>query len=180
MAALLRLFLDLWLLRRGPQDVPYSLPLTRTLVLGMLGAHALLLMLLEPPHPLLPQLLYALLWMLGVPWLLLKLRGHESRYLQTLAAKCGVGLLYLAVFAPAILITREIDPSASAENPPTTLQMLAVWGVIGLTVWHLIVSGHIWRHALGLPGFFGTMIAVALFVSNVLLARMLFPPLSTP
>jgi hypothetical protein len=173
MRAFLRLFLDIWMLRRGPQDVPYSMQLARGLVLLLLGLQWILLILLEVEEQQLLQLVYSLIWMLGAPWLLLRLRDRQTRYVQTLTAKCGVGLLYLVLFAPMLMIARSID-TTTPDVSPEPLQIIAVWGVLGLTVWHLIVSGHIWRHALGVPMFLGTMISIALFTSNVLLSRMLF------
>ncbi len=173
MRVFLRLFLDIWLLRRGPQDVPYSIPLARSLVLLVLGLQWILLILLEVESQPLLHLVYSLIWILGAPWLLLRLCDRQSRYIQTLSARCGVSLLYLVVFAPMLLIARGID-TTTPEVSPEPLQIIAVWAVLGLTVWHLIVSGHIWRHALGVPMFLGTVISIALFTSNVFLSRMLF------
>jgi len=174
MRELVRLFLDIWLLRRGPQDVPHSHQLAQLLVAGVLGLQLVLLILMEVDHHLLGQLIYGLVWTLGAPWLLLALRNRQSRYVQTLSARCGVGMIYLILFAPAWMIALGVDTS-DPEVKPEPIQMLALWVGLGLTVWHLIVSGHIWRHALGVPMFLGTMISIALFTSNVLLNRLLFP-----
>ena len=177
MRGLLESLIAICLLRRGPQDLPYSPALARQLVVVLLALQAVFLLLLDEQERLPGQMVYGLAWILLPAWILLRLRGLQARYVQTLSAKCGVGLLYLLVLMPLALALRTVDTSAP-DVRPEPWQILAFWGVVGVTVWHLMVSAHIWRHALSLPRFLGTVIAIGLFVANVMLGRLLFGPAS--
>lgn len=173
MRGLLDTLVAICLLRSGPQDLPYSPRLARQLVLVLLVAQAVFLLLLDEQERFLGQMIYGLAWILLPAWLLLQLRGLQTRYVQTLTAKCGVGLLYLVVLVPLALALRTVD-TTTPDVRPEPWQVLAFWGFVGVTVWHLAVSAHIWRHALSLPRFLGTVIAIGLFVANVMLGRLLF------
>jgi hypothetical protein len=172
MNAVWSLLLGLCLLRRGPQDLPYSPALTRKLVLLGFAIDVLYVSLLDVEQPW-PRLLFALAMSLGVPWLLLQLRGRTARYAQTLGAIAGTGALFTVAFLPVALWTRQFA-AAGAGVEPSGEQMLAGWIVLLLLGWRLAVNGHILRHALDLPRWAGALIAIAWFLIEFNLDRSLF------
>jgi len=172
MSALLSILIGLCLLRRGPQDLPYSPALTRNLVLVAFAIDLLYVSLLDVEQPL-PRLLFALAMSLGVPWLLLQLRGRTARYAQTVGAIAGTGALFTLLFLPVALWTRQFAALGPGVEPSGE-QMLAGWIVLLLLGWRLAVNGHVLRHALDLPRWAGALIAIAWFLVEFSLDRRLF------
>jgi hypothetical protein len=172
-SALARQLIALCLLRRAPQDLPYSPALTRHLVLLGFAIDVVYVSLLEVEQPW-PRLLFALAMSLGVPWLLLQLRGHGARYAQTLAALAGSGALFTLAFLPVALWTRQFAALGGSGVEPGVEQMAAGWVVLLLLGWRLAVNGHILRHALDLPRWAGALLAIAWFLVEFSLDRRLF------
>ena len=174
MSRLVALLLGVCLLRRGPQDLPYSPRLTRGLLLLLVGVHFFALRLFEGDPNQLARSLGSLALLLGLPWLLLGLRGRRSRYAQTLAAFLGTGLLFTLAFLPLRLALGDPAPDAAGAPPglPGALLRIAAFAVVG---WKIAINGHIWRHALDWPASYGLPFAFALFVLELLLLHSLFP-----
>lgn len=172
MSALWSLLIGLCLLRRAPQDMPYSPALTRNLVLLGFAVDLVYVSLLDVAQPL-PRLLFALAMSLGMPWLLLQMRGRSARYAQTLGALAGTSALFTVMFLPVALWTRQFAELAGSAEPGVE-QMAAGWVVLLLLGWRLAVSGHILRHALDLPRWSGAVIAISWFLLEFSLDRRLF------
>lgn len=172
--------LNLWsrwllvcLLRLGPQEIDYSPRLTRAMVaLAVLGdlVHAYVIGLEQA----LPRVLVSLLFLLGVPWLLLTIWQRQQRYAQSLAALAGTGVLFALIFIPVAALAQAVGPVTSPETM-TPAQIALGWLVVGLSAWRLIVVAHIFRHALDLRLFPASLLAIAWFVSEVLFNTWLFP-----
>lgn len=175
MNALLRKLIDICLLRAGPQDLPWSLPLTRALVVASLALDLLYVTLLGSERAVFGRLLLSLALLLGVPWLLLGLRGRRERYVQTLAALCGTGMVFTVVFLPLALLMSGMPPP-SMETPPEPGQLLLGWLTLAMLAWKLSINAHIYRHALDLRLGLAMLVAVGLFVLELGLDRLLFGP----
>lgn len=172
MTPLLGQLVDLCLLRRGPQDLPYSLSLTRALVVAGVGLDLLYATLLDLPHPL-PRIVLSLALLLLAPWLLLQVRQRGERYAQTLAAIAGTSLLFTAAFLPLAIFAVDLPP-VLPDTEPTPGQMLFGWLTLFLLGWKLVINGHIYRHALDWPRFPGLLLAFGLFLFELGLDRLLF------
>lgn len=174
MNPLLKQLVEICLLRRGPQDLPYSIPLTRGLVAVGVGLDLIYAALLDLPQPL-PRILLSLALLLALPWLLLNLRQRRERYVQTLAALAGTSLLFTVVFLPLALFAAGLPPIVP-DVAPTPGQLLFGWLTLGLVGWKLAVNGHILRQALDWPYLSALLLAFALFLLEIGLDRMLFGP----
>lgn len=142
LATLARLYVDIALWRRGPQDLPavgILLPLT-------IGAYVLISVALGEALPALragwiPQVLadtgFIALWY----WLLLALARRRERYLQTAAALFG---LQSALAAPSIVSAWLLQRFAH------DMTWLAVGYACAITVliWTVAATGHVLRAAL--------------------------------
>ena len=172
MSTLLRLLWDLCRLRIGPQDLPYSVGLARALVLSSLSVDLLYAALLGAGEALLPRLLLSTLVLLGAPWLLLAWRSRQPRYVQTLSALAGSGLLFkLAMLPLALAILGQPVPSTPEQLAPA--QVLVGWLTLALLSWRLVVTGHVLRHALDLRLGLGVLLALSVFALELLLAQWL-------
>jgi hypothetical protein len=174
-ASLLRLLLDLCLLRRGPQDLPYSIALTRGLVLLGVGVDLLLARWVEAGDAGFARIALSLVLLLALPWFVLGLRGHRARYAQTLAAFAGTGVIFTLAFLPVAIRAAGL-PAPDLDVEPTREQLAIGWITLVLVGWKLAINGNIWRHALDWPRAGGVLLAVGLFVFEIGLMRMLFVP----
>lgn len=173
MTRLLALFVELCLLRRGPQDLPYSPRLTRGLLWLAVGADLLALQLFGDDPNALARSVFSLALLLGLPWLLLHWRGQPARYAQTLAAFLGSGLLFTVAMLPLLLAVEALPPPVPDATPGSHVALrVALFVLLG---WKLAINGHVWRHALDWPRAAGLPFAIALFIAEVALVRRFFP-----
>ena len=176
MSRLLALLVGICLLRRGPQDLPYSLRLTQGLLLLAIGVDLLAMRLIGDDPNALGRGVLTLGLLLLLPWILLGLRQRRARYVQTLAAFLGSGLLFTLVFLPLALYNGALPPLAEGAKPAPG-QLLAVGLMFVLVGWKLAINGHIWCQALDWPRALGLPFALLLFFSELALVRAWFPAL---
>ena len=102
MSAFFKLFLDIVLWRRGPQDLPASRFLVWMTAVAYVGVSAIQMAVTgETGLAWFVFLVMDPLLLTGCVWLMLKLYGHPERFLQTAAAVLGTGaLLALVLYLP--------------------------------------------------------------------------------
>ena len=108
------------------------------------------------------------LLMLGFSWPLLYFSGKPARFPQTLCALLGTDSLITFCALPTV---------ASLVAEPSGLAYSAM---LILMVWHWLVCGHIFRHALDKPLFFGLGLSVLYILVSSQVMALLFPIVSTP
>ena len=175
MTRLLRLLLQLCLFRLAPQDLPYSPRLAQGLVLLGVGINLVFVRLLDARADAPFRIALSLALLLGLPWLLLSLRQRRPRYVQTLTAFAGSGLLFLLVLLPLVQPIADLPPP-SPDVVPSATQVIVSLLSLALLVWKLALNAHIWRHALDWPRGGAVLLSIGLFVLELALVRALFPP----
>ncbi|HEY8011520.1 MAG TPA: hypothetical protein VIE67_11050 [Rudaea sp.] len=160
---------DILLLRRGPQDLPYS---TQTLaaVVALCVVMQIGVALFAHEVSLGGVLGGALLWLcftLLTLNLLLSMRGLRSRFVQTATALLSCALVFTAISAPIALLAG--DPPATPEQM-TPLQLLLGAVSLPLLIWKVVVDAHVFRHSLNLPFAGGMLIAVLWIIAALLLS----------
>ncbi len=168
MQQLLSAFLDIIMLRRGPQDLPASQFLMVSALLCY-TASGLALFLTQIPSlgGALAELSVVLALEAGFFVALLALQGKLSRAVQTLTALWGTGTLLTLVGLPLHMWIVAIPEGA----PPATLPNL---GVLLLLILSLVVAGHILREALELPLPAGILLVMSEFILSVFVTAQLF------
>jgi hypothetical protein len=144
MRALFHLFLDICLLRQGPQQVPASQLLLRLMLLtyGLSGLLVSLVSLLD--HDLFISLLLTLVdiaLLAGLTYTVLSLRGYGQRFVQTLTALLGTGTLLQLLVLPVLL---WLDQEVVRDGTPELPRLL--W--FGVFAWSIAIMAHILHHAL--------------------------------
>ena len=166
MYALIKLFWDICLFRRGPQDTP---PLPILLVLLVLLNLTYAFFLYRIPNAqgfvfeggrivrflfihtvVIFTLVYVILW----------INRFRVRYLQTLIAMYGVDLIISLPQLPLTMFASRITDQVS-------LAMLVFIGFMFTIGWNLAVHTHIFRHALSCSVFRGGAYAILLFFSGM-------------
>lgn len=142
MRALLDLFLDICLFRKGPQDVPMSWTLLKFALLTY-GFSSLLV--LAVGLALSPALLLTLVDMgllAGLTYGVLSFTHHTPRFVQTLTALLGTGTLIQLIALPIAVWTVQ----GMAQNRSAGLPDFLYLGLLG---WSIAILAHILHHALG-------------------------------
>jgi hypothetical protein len=179
MLALLKVFVDIALWRKGPQHLPASGLL---LVLTALAYFAMSLALGSaqqmlaadikdrPVDPVFARTVLEMLIVLGWMWLLLALFKRSDRFWQSATALMGTGIVISPVVIVAQLALWRIGPS----NPvawPVWLTLLAAG------VWYLLVVAHIVRSTLEIRLFPAIALTMLYAVSEYfILVRLLGNP----
>lgn len=167
MFALVRFFVQLAMLRRGPQDLPASPALLALLAaLNVLVGSANGVDLFGGVRAALGANLLDLLLTMLMLFALLQVKGHVARWQQTASAFFGLGalagLIMLFVRAPA-------EALGAME--------LAMLADMVLAVWLHVALGSILRHALGIPLLAGVAIMLSYTIIAFNVIARVFPPL---
>ncbi len=170
MQQFLKVFLDIVLWRRGPQDLPNSgllvvltlmaYELTNLLQIALIKVSAAELLLYLVIDPLL---------LMGGLWLVMKLFGRSERWAQTTSAVLGCSaLLGLAISVPMVLLVG----AGLAADPPAWLRFLA----LGLVIAFILVVGRIIQQATESNLLTGSAIATTYIVVLQVLAGVMRSP----
>ncbi len=160
---LIKLFLDICLFRKGPQDTPASTMLLK----WTLGAYFLVgfvLLGLETRWvEAVLQILLEGVMLLGFVWVSLKAAGKMNRFVQTTIAMLGTDALISSFAVPLIAVAMAYPQTAII-----TLLLLM------LMLWHLGVVAHILRHALSQTLAIGLGLAIVYVVFTYQIMILLF------
>ncbi len=180
MRQLLRTFMQITLLRRGPQDLPGAPVVLLLTLLAFLAVHLFLNYLLPgvegagnpanadlPPYPVRVLLDALLNWV----WfgLLLRFAGHPERTLQTTTAFLGVR----TVLAPLLFLVSWAAPRPGQDSlwaAPALLFGLSVW------IWRIAACSQIVKAALEWSGALSVALVLLQEAATELATRALIDP----
>jgi hypothetical protein len=166
MLALFQFFFDLAILRRGPQDLPASSALLVLLAaLGVLIGGVNGAALFGGLGAALGANLLDLVLSMVTLFILLQLRGHAPRWLQTASAFLGLGALAGLV----MLAVRPFAELMGATEFSTLADLI-------LAIWLHVALGSVLRHALGVPLLAGVVIVLAYTLTAFSIITRTFPP----
>lgn len=167
MNALIRLFVQVCLFRRGPEDMPYASPL----VVGLLAIWLLVQLLngllqtgLSAAQMLGVQMLSMTL-MLGATALALAFKGLPGRWLQTALALIGVDIALSLASVPLLLFSLE-----AGQRLPFVDGLYLL-----LVAWQLAVQSFIFHRALVVSPLLGLAFAFGLLVLTFMLLGVWMP-----
>ncbi len=170
MFEILRLFYDIALFRKNPQDVPFSKALTQITLIGYALVSFLMFFMSSSWTKALLQVATDILILIIFTRVTLFITGKSARYQQTFCALIGTDM-FISLCA--------IPPTASMMMPNGSIADLGVLVMIGLLLWHWAVLGHVFRHALSESFSFGFGIGFLYLFSAYLVMGLLFPEVST-
>ena len=101
-------------------------------------------------------------------YVLLKVRGFESRYVQSFGAMCGTA-------AVIYLITLPITPYIINSAVESQSGALAVVLVLLINIWALMVSVHILKHTLGVAFAQALSISLLMMLVTIIIIESLVP-----
>jgi hypothetical protein len=170
MRDLIRLFWQIALLRRGPQDLPASALLLVLTVIGYLCVNIVIGSVLPPVtrwrEGLLVDSLFMLVWYAA----LLRLLGRPERILQTTTAVFGFQAVMTPLLIPSDWLMRHFSGADSTWQVPVT----CVW--LLLLVWLIAANSYIVRAALEWSAASSVALVILQTLASGLLQLALFPP----
>jgi hypothetical protein len=181
MLALLVVVRDILLLRRGPQDLPYSPPLLIAALLASFGISVLAsASAARPGEEPAASVAVMLLLYLGFVYLLLNATQREARFVQTALAWLLVDVVFTALMLPLLTLLGPVlaqAPAATDAAGPPALSgaqsaAFLLWLALGL--WRLFVVAHLLRQALEIRLFFAFLINLAMVMGALVVVLALF------
>ena len=171
MSALIHLFLDICLFRKGPQDLPSS-PALLKLSLAFYGISGILILLIEftqlNAFYALFLILFDIALLVGLLYGALHVLGYTARFSQTLAALAGVvALLQIITIPLAVWAKQEV----ARNNNPGLPSLISLF----LLGWAIAVMAHILQHAFSTSRNVGLLYAVAYFAISLMMSNWLLP-----
>jgi predicted MFS family arabinose efflux permease len=162
MREVIRLFVQIALLRRGPQDLPASGFLLVLTVIGYMVVVVVISSLLPPASgwsmPLLVYVLFTLAWYVGM----LRLLGRPERTVQTVTAVFGLQ----AVVSPPMIVSQWLMRRFGQDSD---WQLPIAVSVLVLGIWLIAALSHVVKAALG----WSTAASVALVILQLAAAQLL-------
>lgn len=169
---------DIVLLRRGPQDLPYSpsLLIAATVAVILLSHLFGTLLLAEPRAELLHTAIGVGLG-LGVLYLVLLGKQRQERFVQAALAGMLAEVLSLSLLLPLAAAAGPMQLPATKPEDISGVQLLAMLLMAAIGLWKFVVEAHVLRHALEIRLMLALPLAFALrFAAAVLLIAMLGKP----
>lgn len=167
MYELVQLFFQIAIFQKGPQDVPASSLVLKLLLIPYVVVNYLILSMNGMFGTALLQIAADFLMMLMFCWPLLYFAGKSSRFQQTFVALIGTDII-VSLFALPAIATLSIQPNE-----------MAYLGMLALLLWHWLISGHIFRHALDRSLFFGLGLALLYIMLSSQVMAVLFPEITS-
>jgi hypothetical protein len=172
MTELVKLFTQIALLRRGPQDLPASMLLLVLTMAAYLVVNLLLIAVLPPanaaelrtsPAQLLVDTAFTLLWYV----VLLRLAGRPERTLQTCTAVFGLQ----TVLAPLLGFESWLSPRLAQD---TTWMIPVNLFAIVVVVWLIAANSHVVKAALEWSSSASVVLVILQILAGLVLQRELF------
>lgn len=165
MYELIKVFFDITLLKKGPQDVPGVPILLVLLIVVNLAVNLLLQLLSSDWWGAIQQVMVELVLLLVFTRLLLAFFAKSVRFQQTASALLGTDCL-LTIFAFPAIASLTLQGS-----------LIAFIIIVLMILWHWVVTGHIFKQAISQSYVFALGIAFLYFLLNYLARAWLFPEL---
>jgi hypothetical protein len=172
MTEIIRVFVQIALLKRGPQDLPVSRTLLVLTVCAYAGLTALVNALLAPagtslsPLPLAAEVAFTLVWYAA----LLALLGRRERFLQTASAIFGVQTLLMQPLLLSVWLMKRYGQDATWQLP------IAVAG-LAVVIWMVAANTHVVKAALEFSSAASVGLVILQIACGQLLLFTLFLPL---
>jgi hypothetical protein len=160
-------FLDLCLLKAGPADMPSSIWLLKALVVLFAIIEFFSLQIVYPWWDSMMTSLMRVCVLMVFVYGILYLNSRRTRFIQTVIAVLGAGIILNIVSIPITLAAQAVH---EMHNQLTSIILLLV---MVLMFWVLMVHAHIFQQALDVKSGRAAVAAVVYVLLNMLISRFL-------
>ena len=168
MKVLILRFIDICLLRAGPQDLPASSVLLMLTLIAYCSAGLLLSLVNTGLANAILLVVVDVLLLAGLAYLILWIRLLTVRFMQALTALAGSGAILEFSIWPVVYWQQL---STATDGPGLLIASLLLW--IWL-FWNIAVVGHILRHTLSTTFFNGALLSLLYMFISISVIRTLF------
>lgn len=158
--------INMLLLKTAPQDLPYSMALL-VRVIFLYFVTGIVVAGRDDPSLAFAQIMLNISIILSFGYVVLSLLNLMPRFVQTITALIGTGVVF-NILAWPILAYDDME-QASAFS----VQVLSLF-ILMLISWEILVSAHIFRHALGTKMTQAVILSMALFFVTLSLSQLIF------
>jgi hypothetical protein len=169
MREVVRLYVQIALLRRGPQDLPVSRLLLILTACAYVALNALVSSLLPPSTSWAPQVAVEVVFTLAWYAALLQLAGKRERFLQTATAVFGFQSVLSPPQIASVWLMRRFGQDTTWQLP------IGVAG-LALLIWLIAANSHVVKAALDWSSASSVALVILQIVAGQLLLFALFPP----
>ena len=155
-------YLDLCLFRIGPADMPVSGGLLQLTLLAYFGIGIAISHIDNTWMPSVISSLADTLFMVIAIRLMLNFKQLQARFQQTLTALAGAGAVLGLISLPIMRWFYHMDEALRASS-------FAMLLVIVLTFWSLMITAHIFRHALDIKSNTAAMLTIIYTVLSLII-----------
>ena len=166
--SVLRNLLALLFLKSAPQDLPYSLRLTMQLAVFYVFSGIVVLQSTLNPDDVYFGIILGFLVQLIFSYTVLAALNHSARFLQTLSALLGAGMLFNILSWPVFSVLAD---ETSQDSIKATMSLLFLL----LISWEVLVKAHIFKHALEMKMFGALALSFSLLFISLTLSQLLLP-----
>ncbi|MDT8452437.1 MAG: hypothetical protein RQ936_06810 [Gammaproteobacteria bacterium] len=164
--------LQLLLLKAVPQDLPCSSRLLLRIIFLYVGSGIVVMGSVAEPALALGRVVLSLAVISVFSYVLLSALNMKARYLQTVTALIGTGIIFNLMAWP-VLSFGDIEQASAVA-----VQLLSL-AVIALISWEVLVTAHIFRNALDTKMTQAVLLSMALFLVTLTLSQLVFPETSS-
>lgn len=156
------------LLKAAPEDLPYSLGLMNRIIFLYLLSGLLVQSGLVEPTLSIGRMVLNIAITMFFTYVVLASLELKARFVQTLSALVGVGIVFNLLAWPLLL-------QLAADDPAKPVAGISSFLILLLMSWELLVTAHIYKHALNAKMGHAIILSLGLFFISITLAQMIFP-----
>lgn len=164
MYELIKLFFAICIFKKAPQDIPYSAWLFKLTLFAYAFISFMIIYLSAGWWSALLQVMVGVGLTIFFCWIILKIFNKTARFYQVATALFGTDAMLNFFAVPALSTVAAGHDTAFTD-----------FFLLGLMIWHWLVSGFIFKNALSASFFLGLGVAMLYIVSSSMIMANLFP-----
>jgi len=164
----LQKLIALLILKAAPQDLTYSPQITAQYAVAYILSGVFVLQTTINPDDMLAGLFLGLVIQGVFTYFVLRALNHSARFIQTLGAIIGVGVLFNLLSWPVLSVLAD---DANVDSLRSTMSLMFLL----LISWEVLVKAHIFKHALEMKMYSALALSFSLFFISIALSQLLFP-----
>ena len=164
----LQKLVSLLFLKSAPQDLSYSSRLTVQLLAAYVFSAFIVLQSTLNPDDMLAGIILGLFVQYVFTYLVLQALGRGSRFLQTISAILGVGILFNLLSWPVFSVLSDVSINETLKSSMSLAFLM-------LISWEVLVKAYIFKHALEMKMFSALALSFSLFFISLALSQLFFP-----
>ena len=156
------------LLKTAPQDLPYSPKLMARVIFLYLVSGIVIVGGITEPSLAVGHILLNIGIILFFTYVLLSSLNLKARFVQTVTALIGTGIVFNLLSWPVL-------GYGDLEQAPRAVMQIISFVVLMLISWEVLVTAHIFRHALNTKMTQAVLLSMSLFFVSLALSQLVFP-----